>query len=652
MKTQKTKLPILGILALALFQSLEMSRAADEAMVPGPFQPSYDSLKAYKCPEWYQDAKFGMWAHWGPQGVPEESDWYARNMYVEGSPTYKSHLEHYGHPSKSGFKDIIQLWHAEKFDPDRLMALYKKAGAKYFVSMACHHDNFDLWNSKFHRWNAVNMGPHKDIVGLWQAAALKQGLRFGVSEHMAPSFKWFSVAHNADKDGPLAGVPYDGNDPASYDLYGPKPEKIWSAGAELWQESGMPDSWKLEWYRRCNDLLATYRPDYVYSDYGNVPFRREVGWKLLANYYNRSLADHGGRLEAVYTGKGETERVYVRDFESGAAGEVRAEPWQMDWCIANFFYDKRLTVRPASTVIRLLADVVSKNGNLLLSIPQKPDGTLDDQTEKFMAEMADWMAVNSEAIFGTRPFKINGEGPTQIKNFGQHELPYTPRDIRFTTQGGTLYAIVLGTPENEFTIASLAQNSPLVSGEITGVEMIGQLGALKWERTDAGLTIHLPGEAPNKIAVAFKIAGLTDLAFDGLIYPAMNGEFTLGVAAAERHGQQFVVANEKDQPHMAAWSKDDEWLSWRLKISRPGTYAIRIVSSAAGGESTFTIEADGASLIAKFPGTPTWDDFRTVELGKLTVKEAGATTIRFKPAVDKAWRPLNLVSIMLQREKK
>ncbi len=269
-----------------------------------------------------------------------------------------------------------------------------------------------------------------------------------------------------------------------------------------------------------------------------------------------------------------------------------------------------------------------------------------------MAEMADWMAVNSEAIFGTRPFKINGEGPTQIKNFGQHELPYTPRDIRFTTQGGTLYAIVLGTPENEFTIASLAQNSPLVSGEITGVEMIGQLGALKWERTDAGLTIHLPGEAPNKIAVAFKIAGLTDLAFDGLIYPAMNGEFTLGVAAAERHGQQFVVANEKDQPHMAAWSKDDEWLSWRLKISRPGTYAIRIVSSAAGGESTFTIEADGASLIAKFPGTPTWDDFRTVELGKLTVKEAGATTIRFKPAVDKAWRPLNLVSIMLQREKK
>ena len=390
----------------------------------GPFTPDFPSLKAYRCPEWYQDAKFGMWAHWGPQGVPEIGDWYARNMYIEGKGNYKYHLAHYGHPSVFGFKDIIALWKADKFDPDRLINLYKKAGAKYFVSMACHHDNFDLWNSKFHHWNAVEKGPHKDIVGLWRDATLKQGLRFGVSEHMAPSYKWFSVAHNADKEGPLAGVPYDANDPQYYELYGPKPEKLWGDGGELWSETGMPDSWKLEWFKRVRDVLDNYQPDYVYSDYGNVPFRREVGWKLLANYYNKSIADHGGKLEAVYTGKGDTERAYVRDFESGAAGDVQAEPWQMDWCINSFFYYKDTKDRPyrkADAVIRLLTDVVSKNGNLLLSIPQRPDGTIDDEEEKILADLAAWMEVNGEAIFKTRPFKIFGRGHDRHQRFSRED---------------------------------------------------------------------------------------------------------------------------------------------------------------------------------------------------------------------------------------
>ena len=192
---------------------------AKPEIATGPFQPTMESLKQYKCPDWFRNAKFGIWAHWGPQAVPMDGDWYARGIYEQGSGHNKYHLEHYGHPSKFGYKDIIPLWKAEKWDPDRLMELYKKAGAKYFVSMGSHHDNFFLWNSKLHKWNAVNMGPKRDVVGDWQKAAKKQGLRFGVSEHLGASFWWFQMSHGADKTGPLAGVPYDGADPKYEDLY-------------------------------------------------------------------------------------------------------------------------------------------------------------------------------------------------------------------------------------------------------------------------------------------------------------------------------------------------------------------------------------------------------------------------------------------------
>ena len=206
---------VLGLLAAG-------AKAEDKGNYPiaeGPFKPDFESLKQYQCPEWFRDAKFGIWAHWGPQAVPMDGDWYARGMYEEGNGHYKHHLANYGHPSEHGYKDIIPLWKAEKWDPDRLMGLYKKAGARYFVSMGSHHDNFFLWDSKIHGWNAVKMGPKRDVVGDWQKAAKKYGLRFGVSEHLGASFTWFQSAHRADKKGPKAGVPYDGADPKYQELY-------------------------------------------------------------------------------------------------------------------------------------------------------------------------------------------------------------------------------------------------------------------------------------------------------------------------------------------------------------------------------------------------------------------------------------------------
>jgi alpha-L-fucosidase len=260
----------------------------------GSFTPDWESLKRYECPEWFRDAKFGIWAHWGPQCVPMVGDWYAKNMYVPGArrDQYEYHVKTYGHPSKVGFKDIIPQWKAEKFDPERLMALYKAAGARYFVSMGVHHDNFDLWDSKHHRWNAVQMGPQRDIVGAWQEAAREQGLRFGVSEHLGASFTWFQTSHGSDKTGPLAGVPYDGADPKWEELY------HWPAapGDTAWYSTDT--RWHQQWFARIKDLVDHYQPDLLYSD-GAVPFDA-VGRSLLAHYYNTNIAGHQGRLEAVY----------------------------------------------------------------------------------------------------------------------------------------------------------------------------------------------------------------------------------------------------------------------------------------------------------------------------------------------------------------
>ena len=259
------------------------------------FQSSLESLKQYQCPAWFRDAKFGIWAHWGPQAVPMVGDWYARRMYIQGDADYVDHLKRFGHPSQFGYKDIIPLWKAEKWDPDRLMSLYKKAGAKYFVSMGCHHDNFDLWNSQFHSWNAVKMGPKRDVVGDWQKAAKKQGLRFGVSEHMGASFTWFQVSHGADKTGPKAGVPYDGANPKYQELY----HQPAAPGDKEWYSKDA--AWHKEWYSRIGDLIDHYDLDLLYSD-GGVPFGNEVGRGMIAHLYNNSLKCRGN-LQVVYTCK-------------------------------------------------------------------------------------------------------------------------------------------------------------------------------------------------------------------------------------------------------------------------------------------------------------------------------------------------------------
>jgi len=509
--TRRTAIQILASTLPAWSITRALAESAEKR--PGPFAGNRDSLAAYRCPDWFRDAKFGVWAHWGPQSAPEDGDWYARNLYLQGTKQYKTHLERYGHPTQFGYKDIIPTWKGEQFDPDHLVGLYKKAGAKYFMSMGVHVDNFDLWNSKYQRWNAAKMGIKKDVVGLFRRAARRHGLRFGVSDHLWMAYKWMSVAHASDLTGPLTGLPYDGIDPRYNDLYGGCPDIY---RALPWDEDGIPDSWRRQWFLRIQDLVDQHQPDMVYSD-GQIPFG-QLGLDLVAHFYNQNLRQHGGKLEAVYTSKRPSDSeagLCMLDKERSVVDGIWPEPWQTDTCIGHWHYDRNVTYKTPKRVIDILVDVVSRNGNLLLNFPLNSQGMLDTEEQNILAAITTWMNVNSEAIHGSRPWKIFGEGPDGVasgakqKRNEDNRKDYTAVDVRFTTKGKTLYTFFMGWPvQPQLTIAPLAAARPHVAGTIRQVKLLGSREKLSWKQDESGLTVQLPPEKPCDYACALKIEGL------------------------------------------------------------------------------------------------------------------------------------------------
>jgi len=496
------------LLALAVEAFLVLATGCSTQVSARRFDPTWESLEQYECPQWFRDAKLGIFMHWGPCSIPGVDSWYARNMYIEGHRTYKYHVQTYGHPSEFGYKDIIALWKAEKFDPGRLVRLYKQAGARYVVPVAVHHDNFDLWNSKWHRWNAVKFGPKKDIIGMWREAVLEQGLRFGVSVHLARSYSWFNTNKGSDKKGPYAGVPYDGNDPKYVELYHEKHDDT-----NFRYPKKPPDSWKRSWSNRVKDLLDNYHPDLLYFD-GGIPFG-QVGRSVVAYYYNQNMKWHDGKLEAVLNIKkwadgshGDyRDGICVRDVERGVLSQITEEPWQTDTSIGPWYWMKASRYRSVDSIVDNLVDIVSKNGNLLLNVPLRADGTLDKQAETILVELGKWMDVNGEAIYGSRPWKVFGEGPTSVEggHFKERTEPFTPGDIRFTSKGNVLYAICLAWPGDGETITIKSLSTEQEQARVLKVALLGWTGRLRWQRDSKGLEVQMPPEKPCKHAFTLKI---------------------------------------------------------------------------------------------------------------------------------------------------
>lgn len=517
-------------------------------IAPGPFKANWESLVAnYKTPDWFRDAKFGIWAHWTAQCVPEQGDWYARRMYIQGDKDYDYHVKTYGHPTKFGFMEIDNLWKAEKWEPEKLMSLYKRAGAKYFFALGTHHDNFDAYDSKHHGWNSVAIGPKKDIVGTWATVARANGLRFGVSNHSSWAARWLQPAYGYDGEGPLAGVRYDaytltkadgrgkwweGLDPQ--DLYTGNsvkmPDGLNSAAAvrdwvnkntSLAKSNPMPsDAFCENWYIRCKDMVEKYQPDVLYFDTNELPIG-QAGLDVVAHYYNLSAARNGGRADVVVNGKHilpEHVGAFVEDIERSTANAIRPDPWQTDTCIGDWHYSRAVAEEnryaTVATIVAMLTDIVSKNGNLMLNIPLRGDGSIDEHEEAFLAGLTAWMDVNSEGIYSTRPWKIYGEGPSttaRTAGRGRGAAPaYTAQDIRFTTKGETLYAFVGAWPDSrKALIKSLGIGSAQLSGaKIKSVSLLGYDGNVNWTQDEQGLSVNLPDKAPSQYAVTLKIQGL------------------------------------------------------------------------------------------------------------------------------------------------
>jgi alpha-L-fucosidase len=477
----------------------------------GPFRAEWASLGRYTVPAWFQDAKFGIFIHWGVYSVPAfGNEWYSRNMYVQGSPAYLHHIATYGPQSRFGYKDFVPMFKAEKFDSAAWAALFRRAGAKYIVPVAEHCDGFPMYASDLTQWNALRMGPKRDILGELARAARKEGLHFGASSHRAEHWWWYDGGTQFDSDvnnprfASLYGPAQPMNLPGTPNKGEPDPDHL-----EKWLP---PDQAFLEdWLARTTEIIDKYQPELLYLDWwvGQPAFRPYLE-KLAAYYYNRAASSKQG-VVLTYKQHDFPENAAVLDIERGKLDSLRLLPWQTDTSLSiqSWGYVKDDQYRDARSLIDELVDVVSKNGNLLLNVGPKADGTIPEQAQHVLLQIGDWLRQNGEAIYGTRPWLVFGEGPTQDANStakGKDIRNYTAEDIRFTTKGGTLYAIALGWPRGgKLIIHTLWKGTPYLRRPIAHVDLLGSSSPLHWEQTATGLVLDLPDLPPNDAAYVFRI---------------------------------------------------------------------------------------------------------------------------------------------------
>lgn len=466
------------------------------------YAPTWDSLRKHTAPAWFEDAKFGIYFHWGPYSVPAfDSEWYSRNMYIPGQRANKYHNLVYGPPSKFGYKDFIPLFRAEKFNPEEWAELLRKAGAKFAGPVTEHADGFSMWDSKVNKWNAAAMGPCRDVVGEMSRAIRNGGMKFISTLHHQWLWGWY----------PTMDKSVDASDPKYAGLYGPPaPESPFADYSK--PTPPPPPQFQDTWVAKVKEVIDKYHPSLIYFDARlNIIDERRLT-DVIAYYYNQAERRHE-EVSVTYKEKELPPGAGLLDIERGRLDKLASFKWLTDdaidwnsWChVQNANY------KSPDRIVDELVDIVSKNGNLLLDITPTAEGVIPQPVVERLLAIGQWLAVNGEAIYGTRPWKVFGEGPTQIKSgmFGEEKIPdFVAQDIRFTSRWKTLYAIALDWPQNApaLLIKSLNTNDALLAqGEVAHVSLLGSDAKLSWQHSSEGLSISLPREKPGAFAYAFKI---------------------------------------------------------------------------------------------------------------------------------------------------
>jgi alpha-L-fucosidase len=500
------------VVTVVLVGMLSVSAFGSSRVPKGPYEPNWESLKKHnEAPEWFRDAKFGIYFHWGVYSVPAfGSEWYPRWMHFTNRPEYQHHLDTYGKHSEFGYHDFVPMFKAEKFDADEWADLFEKAGARFAGPVAEHHDGFSMWASKVNPWNAKDKGPKRDIAGEIAEAVRARGMKFVTSFHHArnlqrpdqpgepyPSGKHFRMSHYP----PLEGMATSSTDPELRILYGNIPE----------------DRFLKNWKGKLFEVVDNYQPDLIWFDSWLDQIPEETRLEFLAYYLNR--ADEWGK-DVVVTCKQEDLDfdVALLDLEKGRMNELTEFVWLTDDTISlgSWCYTQDLEIKPTRQVLHVLIDIVSKNGQLLLNISPKSDGTIPDIQKDVLLGIGEWLDKFGESIYDTRPWLVFGEGPTRLKQGGgfTHKqggyLQYTPQDIRYTSSkdGKTVYAIVLGPPDagQEIVLETFAKNNLKGDLAIKDISMLGSRETVKWTAGRKGLAITAPKGKVHDMAVVFKIS--------------------------------------------------------------------------------------------------------------------------------------------------
>ncbi len=526
----------------------------DIPVTPGPFEPNWESIeKNYPGePAWLREAKFGIWVHFGPQSAGESGDWYARNLYKPGHLANKNHLKRFGHPSEVGYKDVLKTWNPSKLDPAAFAKLYEESGARFLMIQGVHHDNYDMWDSRYQPWNSVNIGPKRDFIGEWAKACRANGMRFGVTFHHEYTWWWWQTAFNSDTEGDKKGVPYDGHltladgkgkwwegyDPRM--LYGidlREYKGVTKAAASGWSPppAGIFSNhieyakwYTTQWALRMMDVVEHYDPDFIYTD-GTVlgPFSGDgtgTGIKtnampvVMADFYNRTLKNRGEvNTFSIVKFRHKTNGT-VNTEEFGIPAAIKTDqPWIGEAPVGDWFYAPNFTY-DSGMMIRYIIEAIARDGNAALSIPIRPDGSLEEECIKMLKELGVWMKRNGEAVYGSHAWKIPGEGdmvdgklkmlPGGALQRKHAEFKFDAQDIRFTVgKNGSLYAFCMNVPASEamVKIKSLGTDASYFGKEVKSVQLLGYSGKLNWKQEADGLAITCPKEMPYSTSVVFKI---------------------------------------------------------------------------------------------------------------------------------------------------